>query len=204
MTRHPKQPNLVGFVSHGCEGGESALQTALRAELEGLRGLFGPQLTVVSSIRNLTDLTFLQCCVQLRIPVILILPEDPRLLAQSFHETHWTMATHLMSVSLACYVAPAEGSTNRVCSLILEWADVLLCAKDESAGDDVHGAREALEDAAALGIPSRAIHGSSPGAGWNPAPDIRRPARHGFETRKDLLEFFDSRLGAPFLSSAFR
>jgi|AntRauTorckE6833_2_1112554.scaffolds.fasta_scaffold10845_4 hypothetical protein len=194
MTGNVSQTNLVGFAGHESSAGETELKAVMRDELKVLRDLFGPRLTTVSSITTLSDLAFLKCCVELRIPAILILPDEPEHLSKSFTETDWNMARHLMSVSLACYVAPGQPSETPASSLILEWADVLLCVQNESAA---HSSKEALEDATALGVPSRIIDDPTLETRWSFPPDPTRSARHGFETRKELLEFFDTRLGRP-------
>ena len=198
MALQSTQPKLIGFVSQEFRGEEFDLKAILRVELENLRDLYGYRRTVLASIRTRSDLALLQSCIQLRIPFILILPEDPAQLSEPLGESHWSMASHLMSVSLARYAVPGITSPDRIPALILEWADGFLCVKGEE--DHFHDTQQALDDAAALGIPSKIIHGSSSQTAWNIAPEPQRAARHGFETRQDLLEFFDSRLGAPVVS----
>lgn len=200
MALQSAQPALIGFVSQEFGGEESELKAMLREELETLRDLFGYRLTMLASIRTRSDLTFLQACIQLRIPFILILPEDHQQLSKSFGKTHWSMATHLMSVSLARYAVPKETAPAGLPALILEWADGFVCVRGAPSEAHFHDTHEALEDAAALGTPSRVIHASSSDTTWQIPPDPQRAARHGFETRKDLLEFFDARLGSPVVS----
>ena len=100
------------------------------------------------------------------------------------------MAEHLMSVALAEYVAP---DTCQVVSRhLLEWADAFLFACDD---EPPRSAGVTVAEAFDLGIPARIIDPVSLEARWTFEPDSGRGARHGFGTRKELLEFFDERFG---------
>ena len=197
MKPPTSQTSLVGFTGHNFACEEVPLKTIIKDELVALKELFGAKITTVSSLISNTDISFLNCCIELRIPTILILPSEPDHLSKSFTEEEWSKAKNLMSVSLACYIAPGDPSKVRTSSLVLEWADILLCVTGGFGHHCQGESEEALGDATALGIPSRVIDVRQKKAHWSFNPDPNRGARHGFDTRRKLLEFFDYRLGAP-------
>lgn len=80
---------------------------------------------------------------------------------------------------------------------LLEWADAFLFAWDGEPPRGEGGTGETVEEARDLGIPARIIDIGKMQARWHFEPDPQRRARHGFATRKELLDFLDASLGAP-------
>lgn len=192
------QPKLLGFAGHRRVTDKDALRLAIRSGLEEMKNLLGGRMIAFCSAAAGADLIFLRCCVDLRIPAIVILPFSEERFSEDFEDPNeWILATHLMSVALAKYVAPggkdAPKAYQVVSSIMLEWADAFLFAWDGEPQRGVGGTGETVGDAALLGIPSRIIDARSFEARWNVAAHPERSARHGFETRKGLLEFFDAR-----------
>ncbi|MEP2776886.1 MAG: hypothetical protein ABJQ29_11880 [Luteolibacter sp.] len=192
------QPKLLGFAGHRHVIDKDALRLAIRSGLEEMRERLGGKIIAFCSAAAGADLIFLRCCVELRIPAIVILPFDEERFSEDFEDAdEWLHATHLMSVALAKYVAPggkpAPEAYQVVSRILLEWADAFLFAWDGQPQRGAGGTGETVEDAQHLGIPSRIIDTGSHEARWNAEPDAARKARHGFETRKELLEFFDAR-----------
>lgn len=173
---------------------QEALRNALRGELALMRESFGGRLTAFSGATTEADLVFLRACVELRIPFIALLPVPRPRLGEIFlgAETR-EMARHLTGVALAQYVAPAAEAREAVSRYLLEWADAFLFAWDGTPGAD--GSGQTVAEARDLGIPSRIVDPASLEARWTFEPDRVRGARHGFGTRKELLEFFDARFG---------
>lgn len=195
MNEPGSQPRLIGFAGHRNVSDREALGLAIRRELALMRETFGPRLTAFSSAAAGADLVFLRACVELRIPTIVILPFTLERFAKDFDDLgEWEMARHLMSVSLAKYVAPGENEGQQAYQVVsrhlIEWADVFLFLEQ---GETL----ETVEEARDLGIPARIIDAAGLDARWSFEPDPNRRARHGFGTRKELLEFLDARLGTP-------
>ena len=109
------------------------------------------------------------------------------------------MASHLISVALAKYVVPQKREAGQsVHQYLLEFADAFLFAWNGEPGDNEDRTEALVTETRELGIPARIIHTGELSAHWSFEPDLQRSARHGFETRKELLEFFDARLPTPF------
>lgn len=178
MSELGRQPKLLAFAGHFEALDRAGLAAVVRAELLALRENLGRGMIAISCVASGTDLVFLRACVELRIPAIVLLPfpendfEDPAELE---------LARHLTSVALAKYVLPARN--------LVEWADVLLLASDGSPTGEI------ADDARDLGIPTRLIHPTTLETCWLIPPDTSRNARHGFDTRQDLLDFLDGRFG---------
>ncbi len=171
---------LLGFAAVAEEIDHGAFAAAIRSELEAARELLGLNMVVLSGAGTDSDLTFLRTCIELRIPTIVFLPSD-----EFFnHQEKSKLLENLLSVSLAKYPLPPSTQA----APILEWADALLCA----CCDDEE---EILTDALALGIPTRKLHSINLEANWTHPPQPASPARHGFSTRRELLEFLDKRFG---------
>lgn len=198
MTDPSLQPKLLGFAGHRRADDKEAMRSAIRSGLEEMRELLGARMIALCSAAAGADLIFLRCCVDLRIPAIVILPFDEERFSEDFDDrSEWIFATHLMSVSLAKYVAPggkaAPEAYQVVSQIMLEWADAFLFVWDGEPARGAGGTGETVGDAKILGIPSRIIDSESFEVRWNVEADACREARHGFETRKELLEFFDAR-----------
>ena len=198
MTGPSLQPKLLGFAGHRSVTDGDALRVAIRGELGRMKDLLGGRMITLCSAASGADLIFLRCCVDLRIPAIVILPFGEERFSEDFEDKEeWVFATHLMSVALAKYVAPggkeAPEAYHVVSRIMLEWADAFLFAWDGEAPRGEGGTGETVADAALLGLPSRIIDAESFESRWEVEPDGTRTARHGFETRKELLEFFDAR-----------
>jgi hypothetical protein len=155
----------------------------IRRELEAARDLLGSNMVVLSGAQTDSDLTFLRTCIELRIPTIVLVPSEVPLFARDDPEKSKLLET-LVSVSLAKYFFPTSSKDLP----ILEWADALFCA----CSDDEH---EILTDALALGIPTRKLHSTSLAAHWTHPPKPASSPRHGFPTRRELLDFLDKRFG---------
>lgn len=168
---------LLGFAAVAEVTDHADFAVAIRSELEAARNLLGANMVVVSSAGTDADLIFLRTCIELRIPTIVLLPGDASFLLETNK-----LLENLLSVSLAKYTLPSSSGN----LTILEWADALLCA----CCDDED---EILIDALALGIPTRKLHSISLEANWTHPPQPANPARHGFPTRRELLEFLDKR-----------
>lgn len=172
---------LLGFAAVAEVMDQSAFAAAVRSELEALRDMLGSGMVVLSSAGTDSDLTFLRTCIELRIPTIVLLPSDVDLFSNADPENS-NLLENLLSVSLAKY--PLLSTTQHLS--ILEWADALLCACSDD--DD-----ELLADALSLGIPTRKLHSTSFLANWSHPLQPSNPARHGFPTRREFLEFMDQR-----------
>lgn len=181
-----KQPKLLGFAGHRRVQDAEGLRGAIRRELLEMRELLGGRIIAVSSAVEGADLIFLRTCVDLRIPAIVILPFTEGKFSEEFEDAkEREMAKHLTGVALARYVAPED--SHAASRHLLEWADVFLFAWD---GDSQ---MEAVGEARDLGIPSRIIDPTSLEARWGVPPEGARKARHGFESRAELLDFLDAR-----------
>lgn len=166
---------LLGFAAVAEATDPAAFATGMRAELTSAKDLLGANMVVLSGARTGTDLIFLRTCIELRIPTIVFLQDET-------HGQERDLLGHLLSVSLAKYPITATQPHFH----IIEWADALLCACSDEEN-------EILTDAMALGIPTRKIHTASLEANWTHQPDIACTAKHGFPTRRELLEFLDKR-----------
>lgn len=175
---------LLGFAAVAEVTDHAAFAAALRGEIEAARNLLGANMVTLSCARADTDLTFLRTCIDLRIPTIVLLPSDEPFISNTETEKHKLLG-NLLSVSLAKYPLPPSPQA----APILEWADALLCA----CGDEED---EILTDALALGVPTRKLHSISLTADWTHPPHPASPTRHGFPTRRELMEFLDKRFGA--------
>lgn len=194
MKNGSPQPPLLAFSGQREMPDQEALRNALRGELALMRESFGGRLTAFSGASTGVDLVFLRACVDLRIPFIALLPVPRPRLGEVFVDAdERLMAEHLTGVALAQYVAPAADARVAVSQYLLEWADAFLFAWDETPGAE--GSGQTAAEARDLGIPSRIINPASLEARWTFEPDRGRGARHGFGTRKELLEFFDARFG---------
>lgn len=198
MNEHPPQPRLIGFAGHRRVDDRKALTTAIREELAHIREKLGPRLITLSSAAAGADLIFLRACVELRIPAIIVLPFPEERFAQDFDDTEeWGMAEKLMSVSLAKYVVAggheAPEAYQVVSRHLVEWADAFLFAWNGERPLGKGGTGETVEEARDLGIPARIIDTGSMTVRWTHHPDPQCVARHGFATRKELLEFLDAR-----------
>ena len=174
---------LLGFAAVAEVTDHAAFSVAIRNELEAARDLLGANMVVLSGAVTDSDLTFLRTCIELRIPTIVLLPSDETFISET-HPEKLKLLENLLSVSLTKYPLPSSSQSLP----ILEWADALLCA----CCDDED---EILADALALGIPTRKLHCISLVAHWTHPPKPTNPAKHGFPTRRELLEFLDKRFG---------
>lgn len=174
---------LLGFAAVAEVTDHGAFAVAIRRELEAARALLGSNMVAVSCVNTDSDLTFLRACIELRIPTIVLLDDEGSALRKN-DPGKSRLLENLLSVSLAKY--PLYQSSESL--PILEWADALLCACNETED-------EVITDAQALGIPTRKLDLMSLEAKWNHAPNPESPTRHGFPTRRELLEFLDKRLG---------
>jgi hypothetical protein len=157
-----------------------------RQELLRMRQLLGEGLIAVSAASAPAELSFFRACVELRIPVIVIAPPGH---PQPEDEGQRSLARALLSVALVRYTPPpAVGRSHS--SYLLEWVDALLFAGRADTPVEI------LEDALAIGIPTRRIglDAASPAAWELPFSGRETAARHGFSARRDLLEFLDLRL----------
>ena len=174
---------LLGFAAVAEVTDHDAFAAAIRVELEAAKDLLGANMVVLSGAGTDSDLVFLRTCIELRIPTIVLLPSVEPFISETQPEKS-KLLENLLSVSLAKYPLPSSTQANP----ILEWADALLCA----CCDD---ANEVLTDALALGIPTRKLDSISLVAHWTHPPKPTNPAKHGFPTRRELLEFLDKRFG---------
>lgn len=170
---------LLGFTARAEADDNTAFAHAIYSELEATRILLGSNMVALSGARTLTELTFLRTCIELRVPTIVFLPNEVPFSDEPESETS-KLRKSLLSVTLATYLTPQPFLP------ILEWADALIFANSEDED-------EFLADALALGIPIRKLHPLSLKADWTHFPHPASPAKHGFPTRRELLEFLDKR-----------
>jgi hypothetical protein len=169
---------LLGFAAVAEIMDHERFAMVIRAELETVRNLLGSNMIVISGANTKPELIFLRTCIEFRVPTIVLLKNiDPLL-----DEENSKLRHSLLSVSLATYLLPSSTPANS----ILEWADALLC----TCGDHED---EMLMDALALGIPTRKLHSINLSANWTLIPQPAHSPRHGFPTRRELLEFLDRR-----------
>lgn len=195
MKEITEQPKLLGFVGHRDVPDVAGLREAMRREILAMKELLGKRMIAITSAAAGADLLFLKTCVELRIPTIVILPLAEGRLAGDYRDAEeWAMAQRLCSVALAKYFAPGGSEPYQLVSrIMLEWADAFLFAWDGGRPKGAGGTGEAAEEARDLGIPSRVIDPTSLATRWETPPDPDRKARHGFDTRADLLDFLDAR-----------
>lgn len=181
------QIKLLGFAGPRAVPDHDGLRKAITAGLSEMKAALGDRMTAICGAAAGADLVFLRACVELRVPTIVILPFPEERFAEDFSDREeWVLARHLTGVALAKYVVPG-GGYDEVGRHLLDWADAFLFASD--------GGESSLtcETARDLGIPSRIIDVASLSARWEIDPDNHRKARHGFDTRADLLDFLDAR-----------
>lgn len=174
---------LLGFAALEETPDDTAFASLVRTELEAARHLLGNNMVAISTAQTKSDVIFLRACIDLRVPTIVFLSNEEIALA-ALDQDLLKLREHLLSVTLAKYPI----SKNPAATSILEWSDALLCAC--AVAED-----QMLEDALALGIPTRKLHPQLLTAHWTHPPQTSSPARHGFPTRRELLEFLDKRLG---------
>lgn len=198
MSDTGEQPKLLGFAGHRKVPDADALRDEIRRETLAMKALLGHRMIAITGAAAGADLIFLKTCVELRIPAIVILPFPEERFAEDFDDPEeWAMAKRLSGVALAQYVAPggkeAPEAYQIVSRLLLEWADAFLFAWNGEPHQGAGGTGETVEEARDLGIPSRVIDTGSLAARWETPPDPNRKARHGFDSRADLLDFLDAR-----------
>lgn len=198
MNDATKQPKLLGFAGQRGVGDSDHLREMMRREVIAMRDLIGRRMIAITSAAAGADGVFLKTCVELRVPVIVILPDSEARSANDNEDSEeWAMTQRLCSVALAKYVFPsshlASDAYDLVTQQLLEWADAFLfvCNGEPQVGAACK--EEAVKEARDLGIPSRIINVMSHTAKWEIPPDPSRKARHGFDTRADLLDFLDAR-----------
>ncbi|MBC7979875.1 MAG: hypothetical protein H7Y36_04870 [Armatimonadetes bacterium] len=102
-----------------------------------------------------------------------------------------------MDVSLAQYIAPgghaAPEAYQEVARHLLAWSDAFLFAWNGQPPQGVGGTGETVMDACEMGIPSRVINAENLEPRWSVPHEMGSKARHGFETRRELLEHLDQR-----------
>lgn len=195
MSERSRQPKIVAFAGKGNVEDADGLRAALREGLSEIRDDLGGRVIAISSASPGADLIFLRICVDLRIPMIVVVPFPEERFSEDFRDqAEWEMVEKISGVALAKYVMP-EGNQppeayQAVSRNLLEWADVFLFACD---GEPPQDTDEIIAEARDTGIPTRIIDTVSLKAEWVVPPDFARNARHGFETRKDLLDFLDLR-----------
>ncbi len=169
---------LLGFALLEETEDHAGLARILHDEIKAAKDLLGMNIATLSCVRNRTDLVFLRTCIELRIPTIVLLSDGELFIDDS---DSIILLENLLSVSLANYrISGAEPHLP-----ILEWSDALICVGAKA--DD-----ELVSDAIALGIPLRRVDGAST---WTHLPRPDTSPKHGFTTRRELLEFLDQRLG---------
>lgn len=198
MNDAAKQPKLLGFAGQRDVIDSEHLRAVTRSEVIAMRDLLGKRMIAITSAAPGADGIFLKTCVELRIPVIVFLPFPEEQFADVFKDAEeWAMTRRLCSVALARYVVSGENlasdSSHLVTQQLLEWADAFLFASRGELQEGASYTAEAVKEARDLGIPSRMIDVVSYTAKWETPPDPRRKAKHGFDTRADLLDFLDAR-----------
>ena len=199
----PGQIKLLGFAGHRAVLDPAGLRKTLIGELAEMKALLGNRMTAICSAAAGADLIFLRACVEIRIPAIVILPFPEERFAEDFEDKEeWQLARHLTGVALAKYVTPggkeAPEAYHEVSRHLLDWADAFLFAWDGKEPRGTGGTGETVREARELGIPSRIIDAEILEARWEIALDAGRKARHGFDTRVDLLDFLDARFATDF------
>lgn len=198
MKDFSRQPKILGFAGHRYVPDPEGLRGIVRNELAEMRERLGGRVIGVSSAAAGADLIFLRACVDLRIPVIVILPFAEEKFSKKFENPEeWKMADKLMGVALVKYVAPGAMESPQayqaVSRNLIEWADAFLFVWDGKPARGIGGTGETVEEAKEIGIPTRIIDAETLEARWTVPLDEGRKAKHGFETRQDLLDFLDLR-----------
>ncbi|MFD2255611.1 hypothetical protein ACFSSA_02900 [Luteolibacter algae] len=198
MNNTKLQPKLLGFAGHRQVADKEKLAIVIRHEVEMMKQALGEKMIGISSAAAGADLVFLRACVELRIPTIVILPFSEERFSEDFEDqAEWQLAQQLMSVSLVKYIIPGRYESPQayhvVSTQLLEWADAFLFAWNGQPQKGIGGTGETVADARDTGTPSRIIDTGSLVARWQVPVDESRAAKHGFETRRELLEFLDRR-----------
>lgn len=198
MNDAAKQPKLLGFVGQRDVIDSERLRAVTRCEVIAMRDLLGKRMIAITSAAPGADGIFLKICVELRIPVIVILPFPEEQFADEYKDAEeWAMTRQLCSVALAKYVVPgnhlASDAYHLMTQQLLEWVDAFLFAWNGELQERAFCTAEAVKEARDLGIPSRMIDVMNYTAKWEIPSDPSRKARHGFDTRADLLDFLDAR-----------
>jgi len=149
----------------------------------------------MATVRDRSDFLVLQSCAELRIPMVLFVQNSWDEIASAFpDEKEKVLADSLLGIALAKYDVSDFGDSShpnpQTETALVEFADALLVF---SKGDTGACAIRIASDARELGIPTKTIGFDRGNSSWSFGPELNRPARHGFETRKELLEFFDAR-----------
>ncbi len=196
MSDTTRQPKLIAFAGHRRVPHPQGLRIAIRESLSEMRDALGGRVIAISSAAAGADLIFLRTCIDLRIPAVVILPFPEERFSEDFEDpAEWEMVEKLLGVALAKYVTPGEKEApeayQAVSHNLLEWADAFLFAWDGNPPRGIGGTGETVREAQDTGLPARIINADTMVVKWTTPPDPTRKARHGFETRKDLLDFLD-------------
>lgn len=195
------QPKLIGLAGElpSTESSTATLEKTLKAELAAVHQLFDSAGIVSIAVSNENDFLLLRICAKLRIPMVLFLARPFEELRNQFNlESEKTVAEALMGIALAKYefidsegFEQAYAKALRACA---EFADTLLIiAEKESDANTTNHALELAIDAKALGTPCKIADSNGHFGNWTLEPQSSSPAKHGFENRKELLEFFDAK-----------
>ncbi|WP_411826788.1 hypothetical protein [Luteolibacter sp. AS25] len=198
MSDTEKQPKLLAFAGHRKVENKAGLGIVLREEITRMRELLGPRVMAISSAAAGADLVFLRTCVEMRLPVVVIMPFPKERFAEEFEDpAEWKLAENLMSVALAVYVEPGGMDTPEAYQQVsrhkLHWADAFLFAWNGEPASAPGETGETVQEARDMGIPARIVDAGSLITRWDVPADGLRNARHGFPDRKELLEFFDEK-----------
>ncbi len=193
-----RQPKLLGFAGHCKVTDPEALRLAIRGEILKMKEFLGEGMTGISSAASGADLLFLRSCIELRIPTIVILPFPQARFSEDFKDAEeWALVEKLTGVALAKYVTPggheAPGVYRAVSRDLIDWADAFLFAWDGKPPRGTGGTGETVGQACDLGIPARLIDTESLEPSWLVPCDPSAKARHGFQSRSELLDFLDLR-----------
>lgn len=201
MSDTSRQPKILGFAGHRDIPDPGELRKVVRDEVSAMKEALGGRVIGISGAAAGADLVFLRACVDLRIPMIVVLPFSETRFAEDFEDpAEWDLAEKLMGVALAKYVTPgrkeAPEAYRSVSRNLIEWTDAFLFAWDGMPARGTGGTGETVDEAREVGIPTRVIDAASLDTRWAIPMDAGRQARHGFGTRKDLLDFLDLRFAA--------
>lgn len=195
------QPKILGYAGHGNGSDRDVLRATLRQEVSKIQDALETKLIAISGATSGGDLVFLRTCVELRIPTIVVLPFSEHRLGDIFDDPEeWELARKLMGVCLAKYVSPGNNEApeayQSVSRNLIEWADAFLFVWDGEQSRALGDTGQAVQEASEIGLPTRIIDPVSFKARWTIPLDPKRSARHGFETRQELLDFLDLRFAA--------
>ena len=201
MSDPTRQPKILGFAGHRNVPDPEGLRNIIREELSEMKDKLGGRVIGISSAAAGADLIFLRSCIDLRIPTIVVLPFSEARFAEDFEDSaEWELAEKLFGVALAKYITPggreAPEAYQAVSRNLIEWADVFLFAWGGKPARGIGGTGETVEEAREIGLPTRIIDAGTLEAEWTIPMDSGRKARHGFKTRKDLVDFLDLRFAA--------